>query len=100
MSASLMLTAHPPGLGAGSSRRGAVALEALRSRYERVDVLSLAGPGERALADPAAELIHRPAPPSPAGVLASLARGGSFWHPERAGHLADAVRERTADGRL
>src|SRR3954452_15956358 len=100
MSACLMLTAHPPGQGTGSSRRGAVALDALRSRFDRVDIVSFAAEGERELADPAVEFLDRPAPPSPAAQLASLAGGGSFWHAERAGDVTDRVREQIEAGRL
>lgn len=95
-----MLTAHPPGEGTGSARRGAVTLGALRGLFERVDVVSLAFADEGRFADPAVRLIARPARPGPARRLALLARGGAYYWPERAADLPGRVRALAARGEL
>ncbi|HEV3093348.1 MAG TPA: glycosyltransferase family 4 protein [Solirubrobacteraceae bacterium] len=90
--AALMLAAHPPGSGSGSSIRGQVSLSALRHIFERVDAVSLAFPSEQRFADPGVRLIARPAEPSVATRLLALTRGGALYIPERAARLVASVR--------
>ena len=95
-----MLTAHPPGEGTGSARRGAATLEALRALFHRVDVVSLAFADEARFADPAVRLIARPARPGAAKRLAMLARGGAYYWPEHGAGLHDRIGALAAGGEL
>jgi glycosyltransferase involved in cell wall biosynthesis len=95
-----MISAHPPGGGTGSAVRGAGSLAALRSEFERVDVVALAFGGEHAFADRAARLIERPRRPGPARRLAMLARGGAYYADERGARVAERLRALIAEGEL
>jgi glycosyltransferase involved in cell wall biosynthesis len=96
----LMLAAHPPGTGSGSAVRGAVTLGALRSLYDRVDVVSFAFPSEERFAAPGVTLVPRPAPPSTVEQLTALRYGSGYYHPERAARLDNVVRRHVAAGGL
>jgi len=98
--AALMLAAHPPGRGTGSAVRGAVSLEAIRSLFARVDVISLAAPGEERFADPDARLIARPGRQGSLRRVAMLPRGGTYFSDERAAATVDRVRALVAGGEL
>ena len=95
-----MLSAHPPGRGAGSAIRGLVTLEVLRSLFGRVDVVSFAGDSERAFAAPGAHLVGRPPPPPLARQLTGLRYGGAYFHPDRAGDLVARTRRLVETGEL
>lgn len=99
-SSALMISAHPPGGGTGSAVRGSASLAALRTEFERVDVVALAFPGEQAFADPAARLVERPPRPGAARRLAMLAQGGGYYADERGARVAQRLRRLVAEGEL
>jgi glycosyltransferase involved in cell wall biosynthesis len=95
-SSALVVAAHPPGGGSGSGLRGRVALNALRARFDVVDVVAFATPGEETLADPAALLLQRPAALGTAARIAAVRYGGAYYAPEKAAgrrRLRDLVAE-------
>jgi glycosyltransferase involved in cell wall biosynthesis len=98
--AALMLAAHPPGSGTGSSIRGRVSLYALRGIFERVDVVSLAFPSEERFAEPDVRLIARPDQPSILTRLFALVYGGALYTPERAARLVAHVTDDIRTGAL
>jgi glycosyltransferase involved in cell wall biosynthesis len=92
----LVVATHPPGRGSGSGLRSLRTLEALRERFDRVDVVALASPGEDALADPAAILLPRPPHPQLPARLAALRYGGAYYAAERA--AGPGLERLTAEG--
>ncbi len=80
--------------------RNSIAVEALRSRFDSVDVLALTTPGQEGMADPDAILIRRPAPPSRAQAAASLRRGGVYFAPAHRLDLESRLEELVGAGRL
>lgn len=96
----LFLGAHPPGQGTGSAVRNMITVEALRSRFESVDVVAFANSGEASFADPSTLLIPRPPPPSRPRTLASLPSGGILFASEREARLRERIEDLVGSGRL
>lgn len=98
--AALFIGAHPPGQGTGPGIRSLIILQALRSRFESVEVVAFASGGEASLADPSTVVIPRPAPASRAEIAASLRHGGVYFAPERQVRLGQRVRDLVRAGTL
>jgi glycosyltransferase involved in cell wall biosynthesis len=96
----LMISSHPPGSGSGSGMRGRVTLEGLRATAGRVDVVSLASPGEEVFADPATLIVPRAPEPGILERVDALRYGGAYYQTERAADVEGRLRAWIAAGAL
>lgn len=85
---SALLLAHaPPGGASGSAVRAAETRGALEQVFSRVDVVSLARPGDESLAHPGVHLVFRVAVEGRRAFVASIFRGGYLFAAGRAADL-------------
>lgn len=98
--AALLLAISPPGGATGSGGRVALVLETLKEKFSRVDVVSMAEPGDELRADQAVHLVPRRSIRSRWAATKGLLQGGSPFVAVRATGLTERLRDLTDVGDL